>query len=243
MSQLKQQQTIPYFRTLCRYSLTLISTLFFIQYDRDHYTEHYKQLLATIPEDEKEIDITYFRFFGLATYALPAARSTLAQMIYHRTGVTDPETVRRQIIKSQESISTMREMQALRRPSSCSILGINSRISREVYIGLVTSARSMLTLAERSNAEQAATQAGTTQSTAGKHERDHSQNSDTEQAHKKTKLTAHSLSKHGQYANPVETWQRDTNDRSVLQEIPVTVDVTNISDDTENGRSVSRPSL
>jgi hypothetical protein len=126
MSQLKQQQTIPYFRTLCRYSLTLISTLFFIQYDRDHYTEHYKQLLATIPEDEKEIDITYFRFFGLATYALPAARSTLAQMIYHRTGVTDPETVRRQIIKSQESISTMREMQALRRPSSCSILGRTS---------------------------------------------------------------------------------------------------------------------
>lgn len=243
MSQLKQQQTIPYFRTLCRYSLTLISTLFFMRYDRGQFSEYYGQLLETIPENEKEIDSTYFRYFGLATYALPALRSTLMQIIYYKTGVSEPTLVRRQILKSQENIDKLKEMQALRRPSSCHILGINNRITRIIYMGLVKSARNMITIAANSNAEQrAAEQAALTQSTTGKHERDHREDTGTEKDNKKIRLCGQSLVQNCQFANPIETWQRYASDRrSVLGEIPVTLGTTNINDETENTRSTSRP--
>lgn len=243
MSQLKQQQTIPYFRTLCRYSLTLISTLFFMQYDRGQYSEYYEQLLATIPEDEKEIDVTYFRYFGLATYALPALRSTLAQIIYYKTGINEPTLVRRQILKSRENINKLREMQALRRPSSCHILGINNRISRIIYMGLVKSARMMITVAENNIEEQkAAEQAAWTQSTTRKHERDNNEDSGNVQDNKKIRLRENSAAHSSQFASPIETWQRYASGRrSILGEIPVTLGTTNINDEPENPRSTSRP--
>lgn len=244
MSQLKQQQTIPYFRTLCRYSLTLISSLFFMLYDSGQYSEYYEQLRATIPADEKDIDITYFRYFGLATYALPALRSTLTQIIYCKTGVSDPILVHRQILKSRENVGKLKEVRALRRPSSCHILGINNRISRIIYMGLVKSARNMVNIAAKNIEEQKkAEQATLTQTIAQKHERDHAEDSSAEQDSKKTRLSKNNLALSCQCANPIETWQKDANGRSALKEIPVRLGTTNISQEPENTSSISRPSL